>query len=261
MQLPFSFFRFISPLVWSSRFYSRAGRSNSLDCSSLLLFYSFFGILLIHLKKWTKPRFRPKLFPASLRGTFIPSVVFFVFGCSALGCWFTPKFLHIQPDPIDMKPIVNFLNAKDHYYWRYVTFGFGDQFAYLNLLVDKTTTLDGSYHTARTLPELRKSGIGQIDTAYWTVQGIPAIGPILQASGGYGVRWGFVNLKQFVPELKKNGWVFVQTLSNGVEVWENPKFTFQPAVIPPEDPFESFSWGILPMLSLITTLAFGLATL
>ncbi len=225
-----------------------------------LILTPFFGILLIRFKRWMKPRFRPGLIPDSFRGTFIQSSIFFILACAAAGSWFTPRFLKIQPDPIDMQPIVNFLHAKDHYYWRYLTFGFGDQFAHLSLLTNKTTTIDGSYHTARTLPELRESGIGQIDTAYWASKGIPAIGPILQASGEYGVRWGFVNLRKFVPELKKNGWVFVEYLSNGVQVWENPKYTFQPPVIPPADPFESFSWGIFPMLSLITTLGLAIST-
>ncbi len=221
----------------------------------------FFGILLIRFKHWMRPRFKPRPIPVSLRGRFIHASIFFFLACTAVGSWFTPKFLKIQPDPIDMQPIVNFVNAKDHHYWRYLTFGFGDQFAYLNLLTDKTSTLDGSYHTARTIPELRESGIGQIDTAYWALKGIPAIGPILQASSEYGVRWGFVNLKKFVPELKKNGWVFVQYLSNGVQVWENPNFTFKPQVIPPADPFESFSWGIFPMLSLITTFTLAVSNL
>ena len=171
-----------------------------------------------------------------------------------MGSWLTPILFPIQPNPIDMQPIVDFLEAEDHYYWRYLTFGFGDQFAYLNLLTT-ATTLDGSYHTARTIPELRESGIGQIDTAYWAEKGIPAIGPILQVSGKYGVRWGFVNRREYVPELKKDGWVFVKHLKNGIQVWENPNFTFQPSQPPPADPFESFSWGIFPMLSLITTLA------
>ncbi len=204
-----------------------------------------------------KNRLILKPIPASLRGTLISVLIFSVFTCAAIGSWFTPILFPIQPDPIDMTPIVNFLEAEDHYYWRYLTFGFGDQFAYLSLLTDKATTLDGSYHTARTIPELRESGIGQIDTAYWALKGIPAIGPILQASGKYGVRWGFVNLREFVPELKKNGWIFVKYLPNGIQVWENPNFTFQPSKPPPANPFESFSWGILPMLSLITTLALG----
>jgi O-antigen ligase len=223
-----------------------------------LILTPFFGILFIRFRrsKWMKNRFTLKPLPASLRGTLISALTFFVFTCAAMGSWFTPILFPIQPEPIDMGPIVDFLNEADHDNWRYLTFGFGDQFAYLNLLT-QATTLDGSYHTARTLPELRESGIGQIDTVYWAEKGISSIGPILQASGKYGVRWGFVNLKKFVPELKKNGWVFVKYLKNGIQVWENPNFTFQPSTPPPVDPFKSFSWGFFPMLSLITTLALG----
>ncbi len=221
----------------------------------------FFGILFIRFRKWMKTRPILKPIPASLRGIFISASIFFVFTCSAVGSWLAPILFPTQPKPVDMQPIVNFLESKDHYYWRYLTFGFGDQFAYLSLLTDKTTTLDGSYHTARTIPELRESGIGQIDTAYWTLKGIPAIGPILKVSGEYGVRWGFVNLRKFVPELKKNGWIFVKYLKNGIQVWENPQFTFKPSVIPPAQPFESFSWGIFPLLSLVTTLTLGATNL
>lgn len=224
---------------------------------AILTLTPFFGILFIRFRFWIKKRFSLKLIPASLRGTFISTSIFFIFACSAIGAWFTPMLFPIQPAPVDMKPIVTWLEEKDHYYWRYLTFGFGDQFAHLSLLVDKTTTIDGSYHTARTIPELRESGIGQIDTAYWALKGIPAIGPILQVSGEYGVRWGFVNRKEFIPELKKNGWVYYETLKNGIQVWENPKFTFKPPIIPPSDPFKSFSWGFFPVLSLLTTAALG----
>ena len=221
-----------------------------------LILTPFFGILFIRLRKWMKNRVILKPIPASLRGALVSTLTFSVFTCAAIGSWFTPILFSIQPEPIDMGPIVDFLNEADHSYWRYLTFGFGDQFAHLNLLTT-ATTLDGSYHTARTLPELRESGIGQIDTAYWSLKGIPEIFPILKVSGKYGVRWGFVNLRKFVPELKKNGWIFVKYLKNGIQVWENPNFTFQPSNSPPADPFKSFSWGIFPMLSLITTLALG----
>jgi O-antigen ligase len=222
-----------------------------------LLLLPFFGILFIRFRRSMKSRISHNLIPVSLRGTFIPAVTFFIFICAVIGAWLTPNLISIQPAQIDMQPIANFLKAEDHSYWRYLTFGFGDQFAYLSLLT-KATTLDGSYHTARTIPELRESGIGQIDTVYWASKGIPAIAPILKVSGQYGVRWGFVNRREFIPELRKNGWTFVKYLSNGIQVWENPKFTFKPPVIPPADPFESFSWGLFPMLALITTLTLGM---
>lgn len=224
-----------------------------------LILTPFFGMLFIRFRRWIKKRLILNLIPVQLRGKLISAFTFSIFACSALGSWFTPLFFRFQPDPVDMQPIVDFLEAEDHYYWRYLTFGFGDQFAYLSLLT-KAETLDGSYHTARTIPELRQSGIGQIDTALWALKGIPAIEPILKASGEYGVRWGFVNRREYIPTLKKNGWVFVKFLNNGVQVWENPKFTFKPPVIPPASPIKSFSWGIFPMLSLITTLALAAAT-
>ena len=132
---------------------------------------------------------------------------------------------------------MNFLKKEDRSQWRYLTFGFGDQFAYLNLLT-KATTIDGSYHTARTIPELRESGIGQVDTVYWALKGIPAIVPILQVSGEYGVRWGFVNpatLRRFgtmggihrnelVPVLEQLGWIKLKPLITGAGL-AKPKAT------------------------------------
>lgn len=161
-----------------------------------------------------------------------------------------PAWLPTQPRPVDMQPIVAFLGQADHGQYRYVTFGFGDQLAFLSLLTE-ATTIDGSYHTARTLPELRTSGIGQIDTAFWFSGGMSALDPILQKAGERGVRWGFVNLKFYAPVLERNGWVYATTLANGVEVWENPAATRPPPVWPVEkSPFTSFSWGTFPLLAL-----------
>jgi hypothetical protein len=228
----------------------------------------FFGILFIGLKK--KLRLRLELKPASLRISLVSSLTFSLFTVTALGSWFTSYFFRIQPDPIDMQPIVNFLNEGDRSHYRYLTFGFGDQFAYLNLLTS-ATTIDGSYHTARQLPELRESGIGQIDTSYWALNGMTAIIPILEKSGDHGVRWGFVNPKTleanpvrwgkihaspFVPVLDKLGWEKIETLENGIIVYENPGAVLrQPSSPPLTKPVTAFAWGVFPILSLTTTLS------
>lgn len=217
----------------------------------------FFGILFLRFHRRMKTRFARDPLPSSLRKALIPAVTFSVFACAAMGSWFTPHLFPVQPDPIAMQPIVDFLNEKDRSQWRYLTFGFGDQFAYLNLLTT-ATTIDGSYHTARSLPELRESGIGQIDTALWTSLGIPAIAPILEKSGGHGLRWGFVNRREYVPQLRKSGWEFVKTLKNGIQVWENPNAVLpKPSQPPVENPFESFSWGVFPLLSFLVTSSLG----
>ena len=172
-----------------------------------------------------------------------------------------PTLLPTEPRPLDMQPIVQFLAQEDPSQWRYITLGFGDQFAYLNRLTT-ATTIDGSYHTARTLPELRSSGLGQIDTAYWQPDGLQLVEPVLQKSGQYGVRWAFVNHPAYVPLLVKLGWVQVETLSNHVQVWENPTAVLpSPVTPPPASPLTVISWGTFPMLALGLTLLLGGITL
>ncbi|RPJ21116.1 MAG: O-antigen ligase family protein, partial [Chloroflexi bacterium] len=202
----------------------------------------FFGMIVILLRQ----RFRA-----------IRLTVFLLLAGFSLTVGLATAFLPLQPGKVDMRPIVSFLKQEEHSNWRYLTFGFGDQLALLSTLTP-ATTIDGSYHTARTLSELRTSGLGQIDTAFWFPYGLDALDPILQKAGEHGVRWGFVNVSKYVPVLERNGWIKIKTLKGGVQVWENPSavipdLTQQPAI----DPLASFSWGTLPVLSLITSLALG----
>lgn len=220
-----------------------------------LLLTPFLGSLLILIRN--KFPIRMEFQTRYLWRRRILLLTFSIFAITSIGIWIIPYFYSIQPAPIDMKPIVRFLNSGDRSKWRYLTFGFGQQFAYLNLLAS-ATTIDGSYHTARLLPELRDSGIAEIDTALWTPEGISAIDPILKKAGEYGVRWGFVNRREYDPELMRYGWRYLWTLSNGINVWENPKAAMPVSTSHTSDqPAASYSWGILPLLSLIITLFLG----
>ncbi|MDQ3006990.1 MAG: hypothetical protein M3R47_16615, partial [Chloroflexota bacterium] len=99
----------------------------------------FFGILFLQLKcRWVKRVSIGSLF-ASARRSLFTALTFSVFIVTVLGAWLTPVLFATQPDAIDMHPIVNFLKKEDRSAWRYLTFGFGDQFAYLNLLTKSTT--------------------------------------------------------------------------------------------------------------------------
>ena len=217
-----------------------------------LLLVTLIGMNFTRLKRRRRLTLRIRFFP-HWKFDLTHPILAFLF-CLSLGSWMTPIWFPLQPEPIDMQPIVAFLEEDNRSDWRYLTFGFGDQYAHLNLLTS-ATTIDGSYHTARTLPELRQSGIGQVDTAFWTVKGVSAIQPILQKSGEHGVRWGFVQRWEYVPELNQAGWKYKKTLANNISVWENPNAIrpepFQP---PQENEIEKISWGILPMLSLFSTL-------
>lgn len=209
-----------------------------------LLLMTFFGAAVVMLQR------KSSLGPVNVRHklSFLASMTFI-----ALIIGLIPTWLPTQPPQLDMQPVVDFLDQGDNADWRYLTFGFGDQLAYLSRLTD-ATTIDGSYHTARTLPELRASGIGQIDTAYWIPNGLNALDSILQKSGERGVRWGFVNLKMYVPILLRNGWLPFARLANGVSVWENPAATLPPPIDPhPQKPITTFAWGTFPLFCFFLT--------
>jgi O-antigen ligase len=203
----------------------------------------FFGMVVILLRRRGSRRVRTK--------------IFLTLAVSSLIVGLITTILPLQPGAVDMRPVVRFLEQSDHAGWRYMTFGFGDQLAHLSTLT-AATTLDGSYHTARTLPELRSSGIGQIDTAFWLPNGLAALDPILHKAGEHGVRWGFVNVPKYVPLLERNGWIKIKTFEGGLQVWENP-MAARPLASrpPPEDPLASFSWGTLPILALVISLSLG----
>jgi O-antigen ligase len=208
-----------------------------------LVLMPFFGMIVILFRRRRSRGARTK--------------VFFTLAATSLIVGLITMFLPLQPGAVDMRQVVNFLKQGDRSNWRYVTFGFGDQLALLSTLT-AATTIDGSYHTARTLPELRSSGIGQIDTALWFPDGLSKLDPILQKSDEHSVRWGFVNVPQYVPVLERNGWIKIKTLKGGVQVWENPNAKLSlPTKTPPADPLASFSWGTLPMLSLVISLSLG----
>jgi O-antigen ligase len=217
----------------------------------------FFGSIFISIRRAWKPWVIPWPVPLRFQRTVIPVFTFLLFAATALSAWFSPILIPAQPGPIDMDPIVDFLAEGDRSDWRYLTFGFGDQYVRLNLLT-KATTIDGTYHTARALPELRTSGVGQIDSSLWLPGGLAGIEPILERSGDRGVRWGFVNHNGFVPVLRTTGWRFVGYLPNGIRVWENPSAVKPvPRLPPPQDPLASFSWGVLPLLAFVSAVTAG----
>ena len=223
-----------------------------------LVMLPFLGWMIISIRKRIATR---QLNPSSgglrimrLRRLFILGLFLF-FGFVSIISGLLPTLLPTQPVQIDMQPIVDFLAQADHSQWRYVTFGLGDQLAYLSRLTT-ATTIDGSYHTARMLPELRTSGIGQIDTTYWLPDGLSRLDPILQQSSLRGVRWGFVNRDEYIPILERNGWDYHTTLRNNIQVWENPHAILPlPSAPPVENPIEQFSWGVFPLFSLLLVAA------
>lgn len=158
-----------------------------------------------------------------------------------------------QPKAIDLAPIVKFLNEPAQRPYRYLTLGFGDQFAKLSALTDNGS-VDGDYHTARELPELHASGIGSLDAAIWNRERFLAVLPFLAHPERYGLRWVFVNHEFYIPMLINAGWRFHHYVGT-VTAWERPKFSPFPVRPPPENHFAAFWWGFFPLAFLTLSLA------
>jgi len=142
-------------------------------------------------------------------------VPFCIFGASiAVGS-------HSQPPVVDVAAIANFLDTQTAGGERYLTLGMGDQLARLSVLT-KARTIDGTYFTARAIPELRVSGLGELDGAMWNPAGAEAIQPFLEKGAAWGLRWAFNANNEYVPILQAAGWQLRGTIAPSVQVWYNP---------------------------------------
>jgi hypothetical protein len=168
----------------------------------------------------------------------------------------TPALVQTEPPPIDPAPIVAFLRQDGHTQWRYLTLGFGDQNGILNA---ETTagTIDGAFFTARTLPPLTQSAIGQIDYSLFWDPNARLLRQFLADPAPHALRWVFTRDAQYEQILAHYRWSPRQTLSNGVQVWE--AIDAIPAVNSPVPPNALLGiwWGTIPLASLAGALVGG----
>ncbi len=174
-----------------------------------------------------------------------------------------PTIQPTQPRFIDPAPIVKFLDEDEHDRWRYLTLGFGDQFAYLS---SQTTALsvDGNYHSARRLPDMTRFSVERLENAkYLGVPGLGSLQQFLVNADSYHLKYVFSNDDFYDPTLHFNGWVRLIKLPNGVTVWEKPDVTPLPSILPRRDlpSVHLAMWGTLPPLALGLALLIILLTL
>lgn len=166
------------------------------------------------------------------------------------------QFRRFQPDPIDMQPIVNFLEKDQHGRWRYMTLGFGDQMAWLSAQTTATSP-DGNYHSARRLPELTTTPVERLEGAKF--RGIPGIGSLQQflaVPEKYNLKYIFSNDQFYDPLLFFSGWHRLQRLENGIMVWEREDIPPLPEVLPRREipVWQRALWGIVPMSAIFAAL-------
>lgn len=159
------------------------------------------------------------------------------------------QFRSLQPDSIDPNPIADFLEKDQHDRWRYLSLGFGDQMAWVSAHTT-ATTVDGNYHSARRLPELVSRPVERLEGAKF--RGLPGLGSLQQfvtTPERYNLKFVFVNDTFYEPLLFANGWHRVETLINGVVVWERADITPLPDTLPVYElpVWQRLLWGVLPM--------------
>lgn len=167
----------------------------------------------------------------------------------------TANFTHFrkfQPAAIDMQPIVTFLEKDQHWRWRYLTLGFGDQMAWLSAQT-MSNTVDGNYHSARRLPELTTTPVERLEGAKYS--GVPGIGSLQQflaVPDKYNLKFVFSNDQFYDPLLYFSGWHRLQRLENGIVVWEREDIPPLPEVLPRKEIpiYQRIMWGVVPLTAL-----------
>jgi hypothetical protein len=177
----------------------------------------------------------------------------------AVGTALLPTFRPTQPDFIDPAPIVTFMDEDRHSDWRYLTLGFGDQFAYHSALIN-AESVDGNYHSARRLPSLMNYSVERLENSkYMGVPGLASLNQFLTNAEKFHLKYVFSNDEFYDPALHYTGWNQVTRLNNGIRVWEKPDITPLPPVRPRRElpRYQKLMWGTLPIGSLVL----GLLTL
>jgi len=188
---------------------------------------------------------------------------YFLFLTSFLFCLFaafSSVIIQAQPQEYDLETIARFLNQQSD---RYLTFGFGDQAAKLSVLTS-AGTIDGSYFTARTMPELRQSGLGSLDGALWNPQGVATITPFLDRAHEWGVRWVFTAHIDYTVAMLNADWELMGKIAPGVLMWKNRNDVrtdwVSPAAQASPDPVASIWWGVVPLTTLVMALLLNAET-
>jgi hypothetical protein len=178
--------------------------------------------------------------------------IFLCYSFVAVFAAILPTVKPTQPRFIDPEPITQFLQSDDHARWRYLTLGFGDQFAYLAAQTN-ALSVDGNYHSARRLPDLTRFSVERLENSkYLGVPGLGSLRQFLVNADAYHLKYLFCNDEFYDPVLHFTGWTRLNRLPNGVTIWEKPDVTPLPSLLPRRDIpiIQSLLWGLLPPIAL-----------
>jgi hypothetical protein len=172
-----------------------------------------------------------------------------VFSCAMGVAWMTIHPINGAPFKVDQ--VISFLNRDDHSKFRYITLGFGYQFDRVSTYAN-AGSVDGSYNSARLLPELTAYGSAQLYNAkYFGTAGMDSLRAVLKHANQYGLKYIFVRDRFYEPLLAFAGWRQAETYDNGnVTLWTKddvpPAHKLEFGVSPPPA-WQGLLWGVLPV--------------
>lgn len=157
-----------------------------------------------------------------------------------------PPFVH------DLSPVLAVLNGPEAERYRHLTLGFGDQFCRFDLY-GRSPNVDGDYHTARTDPLLRQSGVATLDASKYYAKGLEVLADVLRRAPALSLRWVIVNDEAYYPALLEAGFEVAQIWENGITLFE---LSVPP--LPSAEPSASSShWGLVPLSAFVLALLFS----
>ncbi len=176
-----------------------------------------------------------------------------VYSCSAAVAWIVINPINSGSFKVDQ--VISFLNKDEHTKFRYITLGFGNQFAKVSTYAN-AGSVDGDYNSARLLPEMTAYGAGQLyNSKYYGTAGMEALRAVLKHADQYGLRYIFVRDRYYEPLLAFAGWRQAEVYDNGaIELWTKddvpPAKHLDFGTLMPT-PTEGLMWGTLPMAASI----------
>jgi hypothetical protein len=158
--------------------------------------------------------------------------------------------------PIDVDPVVKFLNENGHDRYRYLTLGFANALSKIACYTN-APSIDGEYNSGRTLPEMTVHGAAQFSTSkFYGSEGMLALEGMLRQATRYGVRYIFVADRFYDPLLTFSGWRQIESFNHDtITVWVNPSIPDAKPIPSPLRPplWQGIMWGTVPIgISLLT---------
>ena len=154
--------------------------------------------------------------------------------------------------------VISFLGRDQHDKYRYLTLGFGSNFATVSMN-SNANTIDGNYGSGKLLPELEPFGGMRLDSArQYGANGMEALRAVLKHANQYGLKYVFVRDRYYEPLLAFAGWRQIESYDNGnITLWSKEdvpaaRWSEPSAQVPI---WQRTLWGTLPIgISLLTIL-------